>query len=167
MILALLPLPASAGEILERENCGNCHRLQAPPDDARSVEAFDERRGPDLFYAGSKYRPEWLRAWLIAPERIRPAGLAPYRHAKTVEGKDRLDPTGLPDHPKVSPSEADAVVAELVALDWGSERLPETLPVAPPVPRMLAEMNFVKFKGCASCHRVAPDFGGLSGPQLY
>ena len=67
----------------------------------------------------------------------------------------------------MSQSKADAVLAALVALDWGSQRLPESLPVAPPVPRMLAEMNFVKFKGCASCHRVAPDFGGVSGPQLY
>ena len=33
--------------------------------------------------------------------------------------------------------------------------------------RVLAEKDFRSFKGCAACHRDAPDFGGVSGPELY
>ncbi|MCB1742048.1 MAG: cytochrome C [Gammaproteobacteria bacterium] len=153
--------------ILESRECSRCHRLTVPAAEDRTVAALSQRKAPDLFYAGSKFRPEWLRQWLLAPERIRPAGVTPYLHAQTVDGRDRLQDTDLEPHPAVAEADVDEIVEALQALDWGTERLPRSMPAAPPVPRMLAQMNFVKFKGCASCHRISPDFGGLSGPQLY
>lgn len=60
----------------------------------------------------------------------------------------------------------EAMVDALVALDWQSERLPDAVQIRS-VPGMLARLNFVKFKGCGSCHRSSEDFGGISGPELY
>ena len=28
-------------------------------------------------------------------------------------------------------------------------------------------MNFDKFWGCMACHLIEPEYGGLSGPELY
>jgi mono/diheme cytochrome c family protein len=157
----------AAADVLEREKCSSCHLLAPPAPEARTLEAYRERKGPDLFYAGSKYRADWLRRWLREPERIRPAGLDPSRHVETVDGQDQLEAEKLAAHPRIPARKIEAIVEALGKLDWGRELLPQTVPAAPAVPRMLAEMNFVKFKGCASCHRISPDSGGLSGPQLY
>lgn len=166
-VLALAAAAATADEPLVEQGCVSCHRIEAPDPSGRTLEALAARKGPDLYYAGSKLRTEWLREWLRAPARIRPAGLAPYRHAETVDGQDQLQSEELEAHPRVRRKHLDSVVDALAELDWGQALLPEELPAAPRVPRTLAEMNFVKFKGCASCHRTAPDFGGVSGPELY
>lgn len=165
-LLLLFAAPAGGDDALTASNCGACHRLAPPTAAERTVAALSERKGPDLFYAGSKYREDWLRAWLQAPEHIRPAGLDPARHTRTVDGEDRVDPAGMEPHPAVAPARVDTVVEALLTLDWGSDLLPEKAATTP-VPRALAEMNFVKFKGCGSCHRTSEDFGGVSGPELY
>jgi len=165
-LLLALATPAGGDDVLTAAGCDSCHRLTPPDAAGRSLAAWHARRGPDLFYAGSKYRGEWLRAWLQAPERIRPAGIDPARHTRTVDGEDRLDPSGLAPHPTVPAGDVDAVVEALLERDWGRERLPEEVSTTP-VPRPLAELNFVKFKGCVSCHRTSEDFGGVSGPELY
>lgn len=146
--------------------CDNCHQLVPPAPEARNLQALAARKGPDLFYAGSKFRPEWLRVWLRNPQRIRPAGLHPDRNTRSVDGQDELDTSRLEPHPVVPAAKLEALVDALVALDWQSERLPDEVQLKP-VPAMLARMNFVKFKGCASCHRSCEDFGGASGPELY
>lgn len=163
---SLGPNSALADDVLTRAGCDGCHLLAPPAPEARNLAAFEARRAPDLFYAGSKFRPEWLHVWLQNPKRIRPAGLHPARNAQTIGGQDQLDASRLEPHPAVLASEVEALVDALIALDWQSERLPDTLQLRP-VPRMLARLNFVKFKGCASCHRSSEDFGGLSGPELY
>jgi hypothetical protein len=31
----------------------------------------------------------------------------------------------------------------------------------------MGNLNFGKFNGCDACHRDAPNYGGVSGPELY
>lgn len=59
-----------AAEVSERvaANCGGCHDLRGPADD--SLAARSQRKAPPLFYAGNKFREDWLVAWLQNPTRI-------------------------------------------------------------------------------------------------
>ena len=155
-----------AEEALAAAKCNSCHHLTPPMPEQRTVSNWYGRQGPDLFYAGSKYRPEWLRAWLQAPERIWPAGLNPARRTQTIDGADRLDASTLKSHPRVAAADVDALVKALMSRTWGNERLPAEVKL-PPMPRPLAELNFIKFKGCGSCHRTSEQFGGITGPELY
>ncbi len=157
----------SGGDALQGAGCGGCHALAPPAAEARTLAAYASRKGPDLFYAGSKYRPEWLRAWLLRPTPIRPAGLHPAERTRATEGGDAIaDAVDTAPHPAVPAAQVDAVVAGLQRLDWGKERLAAAPPVSASVPRTLAELNFVKFKGCGSCHRTAPGSAAVSGPDL-
>jgi hypothetical protein len=60
-----LPSTLANAGVLKDKNCGSCHRLNA------TEKSFT---GPDLHYAGSKFQPEWLSAFLKRGEVIRPAG---------------------------------------------------------------------------------------------
>lgn len=170
--IALLCFTASASRAnagtatLDELGCGGCHQLAPPTAAQRNVESYAARKGPDLFYAGSKFRPEWLRSWLAKPAPIRPAGLHPAQHTRSAEGGDVVA-SAPAKHPPVPAGRLDAVVAELIALDWGRELLPAAPVARTPVPRALAELNFTKFKGCGSCHRTAADAAPLSGPDLF
>lgn len=157
---------ASAEDALAAAKCNSCHRLIPPTPEERSVSDWYSRQGPELFYAGSKYRAEWLRAWLQAPERIRPAGLNPAQHIRTIDGADHLDASTLKPHPIVSASDVDGLVKALLGYTWGSALLPGEVKLTS-IPWPLAKLNFLKFKGCGSCHRTSEKYGGISGPELY
>lgn len=168
-LAAWLPPDAAKGaDPLGQLGCAGCHAVAAPAPGARTLAAYASRKGPDLFYAGSKYRPEFLRAWLEKPTSIRPAGLHPAEHTRTEASGDVLVDAGRDAaHPAVPPAQVDAVVNALQRLDWGKERLPKEPPAKVQVPRALAEMNFVKFKGCGSCHRTGAASPPVSGPDLF
>jgi len=163
------PPVARAGDVtaLQKLQCGDCHRLTPPAAGERTLERYAARKGPDLFYAGSKFRPEWLRAWLVRPTPIRPAGLHPAERTRTSATGDTLAGGDPPAHPPVPKGRVDAVVQALEGLDWGRDRLAGGPGARPAVPRALAELNFVKFKGCGSCHRTAKDVPPRSGPDLF
>ena len=168
-LAAAIPNVATADgapAVLSEQGCGDCHRLEAPAPAERTLEAYASRKGPDLFYAGSKYRPEWLRAWLAKPTPIRPAGLLPAEHTRTEADGDHLGGAPPSAHPAVPPAKLDAVVKALAGLDWGGELLKAAPSARVAVPRPLAEMNFVKFKGCGSCHRTSASAPPASGPDL-
>lgn len=162
------PAAAKDTDVLQQLGCTDCHAVAAPAPDARSLGAYASRKGPDLFYAGSKYRPEFLRAWLAKPTPIRPAGLHPAERTRTEANGDMLiDAERGAAHPVVPAAQVDAVVSALQHLEWGKEQLPKEPPAKAQVPRALAEMNFVKFKGCGSCHRTGAASPPVSGPDLF
>ncbi|MDP1679336.1 MAG: c-type cytochrome, partial [Candidatus Nitrotoga sp.] len=35
------------------------------------------------------------------------------------------------------------------------------------ITKQMGEMAFTKFLGCMACHLIEPEYGGLSGPELY
>lgn len=158
--------PTSASDAVEDAGCGSCHRLEPPSAQQRAAADFASRRAPELHYAGNKYKPEWLQTWLQGPRPLRPSGLHPEEHVKSIDGTDQLDVSKRPPHPAVSPDDIEEIVAALLKRKWGAQYLPEKV-ARTSVPLLLARLNFIKFKGCGSCHQTGEDYGGLSGPELY
>lgn len=70
LALAAASTAGAAAEVSERvaADCGGCHDLRGPADD--SLEVRSQRKAPPLFYAGNKFREDWLVAWLQNPTRI-------------------------------------------------------------------------------------------------
>ena len=52
---------ASAADKLD-PSCSGCHALAKPTD--TSLGRLLTRKGPDLWFAGSKFNKEWLVGWL-------------------------------------------------------------------------------------------------------
>jgi mono/diheme cytochrome c family protein len=167
---AALAVPDSAaadGAGLAAAQCAACHDLERPDYEALGLAERAERKAPPLFYAGNKFREEWLVAWLQDPRRIRPGGVFAPAHAVGTPEGDVIDEETLADHPALRADDAEAVAEHLMALRPFDDLLAAQGYEPGSVPLRLGQMNFSKFKGCDSCHQDAPDFGGFSGPELY
>lgn len=162
-LCAPLAQAQSGNEILQSQ-CASCHALQKPAD--LTLDRLWTRKGPDLYYAGDKFNEAWLVRWLQNPTRIRPAGEFYFHHVKAGPKQDVVDESTLTVHPKLSAADAQAAAKALMALapaglvEKGAYK-------GQPVSPMIGAMFFNKLRGCASCHRSRPDFGGQSGPELY
>ncbi len=162
---AWAPAWAIDGEALLKDKCAGCHDLSGPA--PTTLKALWARKGPDLFYAGDKYREEWIAEWLQAPKRIRPAGMFYAEHIRATDKWDVVDTSTLKPHVTLPKAEAKAVAAALMtrkaksALVAAAKVEPATLSI------VMGDLMFDKFKGCIACHRSAPDYGGASGPELY
>ncbi len=168
LFLAAPPSPALAGGdgmALLKSECSACHNLTGPA--PTTLAELWARKGPDLFYAGNKYRPEWLEQWLQNPRRIRPAGMFYGNHIKPGPEHDLIDKSTLKPHPRLGPADARAVTAALMTLKAKSELIrpgeykPGRISIA------MGDLMFDKFRGCLACHEIEPGYGGLSGPEVY
>ena len=153
----------TAQEVAER--CGGCHRLQAPAEPTLAMRTG--RKAPALFFAGNKFREGWLVRWLQNPKRIRPVSDFPPAHVTTTTEGDVVDPTTLIDHPALDAPTAERFAAHLLTLTPYDALLDKESYTPGRVSARMGEMDFVKFKGCGGCHRDTPEYGGLSGPELY
>jgi len=64
------------GEHTVKTVCTQCHRIQGKPMPRETKQA------PDLIWAGNKYQPQWLEAWLQDPkQRLYPLGYD-YNHTR-------------------------------------------------------------------------------------
>jgi mono/diheme cytochrome c family protein len=164
----LLP-GVSLGDTAEevQASCGGCHALEQPDYGSLGLTERAEREAPPLFYAGNKFREEWLTAWLAAPERLRPAGVFAPRHTISTPEGDAVDESTLIAHPALPPEKASEVAAYLLTLKPFDALLAAQTYEPGTIAQRMGQMNFSKFKGCDSCHRDEPDYGGASGPELY
>ena len=152
-------------EIL-KARCAGCHDLKGPA--ALSLEDFLSRKGPDLFYAGVKYRKEWLAEWLADPRRLRPAGFRYSKNIRSVaDGDDVIDEAKLTDHMALSPDEARAVAAALMTLRANEGLVKKGALTPKPADIFMGELNFEKFSGCLACHEIEDGYGGVTGPEVY
>ena len=148
-----------------QDQCSACHDLTGPAPD--TLAGLWSRKGPDLFYAGNKYRREWLVQWLQAPQRIRPAGMFYVNHVKASPDGDVIDKASLTAHPALAAEQATAVTEYLMtlvpmaALITAGDYQPGKISPA------MGEMMFDKFRGCLACHEIEPGYGGASGPEIY
>lgn len=163
--LAFSPASAQEGEAILVAQCSGCHELQGPS--ATTLQAMMEKKGPDLFYAGNKYKRDWVVEWLQAPKRIRPAGMYYGNHIKPGPERDMVDESTLVDHPSLSKAQAEAVAEALMAKKAKSELIVEGDYKPGKISLRMGEMAFDKFRGCLACHQIEPDYGGLSGPEVY
>lgn len=158
---------ANAGDVSDRltTECAVCHNLTGPA--ALTLAQLAQRKGPDLFYAGNKYKSEWIETWLQNPQRIRPSGMYYPAHVKKGEKGDEVDASTLIDHPKLNAAEAKAVAAKLSQLKPRSELVKAGDYQPGAIAVTMGEMLFDKFRGCMACHEIEPGFGGVSGPEVY
>lgn len=164
LILTVLP-PITFAQEMEipdsARDCASCHQLHRE-------DAGDGYSAPPLFYAGNKYRRQWLQEWLRSPYRLRPAGGFYADHVITEDGVDSLDEASLKTHPAVDSETAAELSEWLMSLTPMGELLAESSDYSPgSVSARMGAMDFVKFKGCGGCHRDTPEYGGLTGPELY
>ncbi|MBI5918646.1 MAG: c-type cytochrome [Nitrosomonadales bacterium] len=168
-ILAVLfssaPVLAVDGMAILQRDCAVCHSLTGPA--AQTLKDAWSRKGPDLFYAGNKYRAEWMTAWLQKPQAIRPAGLNYGEHLKAGVKGDEVDTATLPLHPVLAKADAVAVTAELMKLKPHDDLISKEKLESGSISKQMGEMAFDKFYGCLACHQIEPEFGGFSGPELY
>ena len=158
---------ASGAEEYVQDNCAGCHAVSKPDFDAMDITERARRKGPHLYYAGDKFRKEWLQTWLVAPDHIRPGGSFPPDHTVVTDEGDVIDEDTLAVHPSVPEAMAAGVAEWLMGLHMEDAPLLDAEYTPKKVSPMLGKMNFNKFKGCAACHRDEDDTGGLSGPELY
>lgn len=156
---------ALAEVVTLQKECYYCHNLSGPA--AQTLKVAFSKKGPDLFYAGNKYRQEWLVSWLQKPQRIRPAGIYYGDHIKPGAKSDEIDAATLTDHIALSNADATAVAAKLMKLRPHDDLIAKEKIEPGTISKMMGEMAFDKFLGCMACHLIEPEFGGLSGPELY
>lgn len=155
---------ASVEAYVDRE-CSGCHELAGPG--VKTMAGVRARKGPDLFYAGNKYRQEWLVEWLQAPYRIRPAGMYYGRHIRSSEDGDVVDEASLKSHMKLGKEQAENVAAYLMTLKGKSDLIESGAYKPGTISISMGELMFDKFRGCLACHLIEPGYGGLSGPEVF
>ena len=160
-----LSAPTFAANLILTSECASCHNISGPVSSTLK-EAF-AKKGPDLSYAGNKYRQEWIEDWLQKPTRIRPAGMYYGDHIKTGLKSDEIDPATLSNHVALSKSDATAIAVELMKFKTHDDLIAKEKIETGTITKQEGEMNFDKFWGCMACHLIETDYGGLSGPELY
>lgn len=150
---------APPGRQIVDQKCASCHTFSEA---ARDWPEIARSGGPDLFYAGSKFKKEWLQKWLREPSRIRPAGYLPFRYVESTPAGDVIDETKLPSHPALGANEVSPVVEYLLSL----RKELNPYPMANAATAIRAEVHFQKILPCAGCHRAGDLKGGISGPEL-
>lgn len=148
-------------------DCGGCHALQDPEYQQQNAVERKDRKAPPLYYAGNKFNREWLVTWLQEPKRIRPAGYYPPAHVEQGEDGDAVAASSLAAHPALSAADAEQAADYLLSLKPFTAKLEAVTYEPGSISWKMGNLTFGKFNGCDACHRDAPDYGGLSGPELY
>lgn len=165
LVFSSVAAKADSGEDILSQQCSGCHNLTGPA--PTTLKDLWARKGPDLFYAGNKYKAGWMKEWLQKPARIRPAGEFYANHVKDGPKGDEIDASTLTTHPSLSAKDAEEVTEALMKrkalgnLIKPGEYKPGT------ISKSMGEMMFDKFRGCLACHEIEPGYGGLSGPEVY
>jgi len=155
---------AAGLKVMNKKECASCHALTSK---AGAAAAGLWRKGPALYYAGNKYNESWLKEWLQNPKQVRPSGMFYLDHVESGKRRDMIRKTSFPEHVRLTATEAKDVASAL-----SEKRVKTALTRVEKLdPSMAAgsagELLFDKGNGCMACHRIASDYGGLSGPELY
>lgn len=159
------PAHAADGAGILKKDCAGCHSLSGPA--PTTLKDLWSRKGPDLFYAGNKYRREWLQTWLQKPVRIRPAGMFYAANLKPGEKTEVVDETKLAPHVALNAEQAAAVTDALLQLKAHDDLIAKEKIEPGTIAVSMGEMVFDKFNGCLACHQIEADYGGVSGVELY
>jgi len=152
-------------KVIEKLECATCHNLSGT---VGLKTAGLWRKGPDLYYAGNKYRESWMKDWLQNPKRVRPSGIYYFDHVESGKNRDMVRKTSFDEHVRLSAQDAKNVALALAEMR-GKNALVRTEKHDPEVTASaaLGELMFDKVNGCMACHRIDADYGGLSGPEMY
>lgn len=145
--------PEEGKSVFEARNCVECHYTEGP---ARETSIDDQlaKTGPELWYAGDKFRRDWLAAWLAEPLPIRPLQY------------NSLTEENAGDHVALGAGEAADVADFLMGLRSGEVEAGTVEPKTDAKGRLI----FTKNMPCSGCHtypgRRGVLTGGRSGPSL-
>jgi len=152
-------------ELLKKHNCASCHALTGTA--PSTLAGIWQRKGPDLFDAGNKYRQTWLEAWLQNPKRIRPTGMFYMDHIQAGEKRNMVNKSSLIKHVKLNAKDATRIAAVLSGMKSNTALIQAEKHDPSISPGPLGEMMFDKIYGCMACHQIEPGYGGMSGPEMY
>jgi len=153
LVMAVSPANAAGDAVFKANNCSSCHYTTGPAQE-KSIADQLAKKGPELWYAGSKFQKDWLLAWLQDPKPIRPM------EYNSITEKNAAD------HPKLSAGDAADVTGFLMGLTSADVEAG----LIKPKYKAKAKLIFNKKMPCLGCH-LSPDkkgnvSGGLSGPTL-
>jgi mono/diheme cytochrome c family protein len=145
---------AAAGQTaFEAQQCNACHYTEGPAKE-KTIDDQLAKKGPELWYSGSKFQQEWLQGWLQDPQPIRPMKF------------NSLTEPNPGDHPALAADEAAAVTEFLMSLTSGEVETGVIKPKKNPKGRLI----FTKKMPCSGCHQYPGKknklMGGMSGPTL-
>lgn len=148
---AALADAAAGAKTFQAKKCQDCHYTDGP---AREKTLADQlaKKGPELWYAGSKFQKEWLGKWLQDPRPIR---------ALKYNSLTEKNPG---NHPKLAGAEAADVADFLMSKISAAVKSGTVKPKANPKGRLV----FTKNMPCSGCHQFPGQkfTGGLNGPSL-
>lgn len=152
LVTMTAPSYAGGGDAIFKKDCASCHYTDGPAKEKTIADQL-AKKGPELFYAGSKFQKDWLAAWLQDPKPIRPMKY------------NSLTEKNAGDHPKASAADAAALTDYLMGLTSSKVAAGKIKAKNSP----LARNNFNKKMPCTGCHQTESKgkvTGGLSGPSL-
>lgn len=145
--------PAAGEKIFGAKKCTACHYTNGPAKEKTIADQL-AKKGPELWYAGSKFQKDWLGKWLADPKPIR---LLKY---------NSLADKNPGNHPKLAAGDAAAVTDYLMSLTSGIVKAGSVKPKRNPKGRLI----FTKKMPCTGCHqyptRKKGNKGGFTGPSL-
>lgn len=150
---------AGGADDVKKNKCDSCHKMTGPA--VKTIKELEERKAPDLFYAGSKFNKDWLVTFLQNPTVIRPAGTVYVNFLKKGEQDTVTPPPKCAS--KLNAHEAAEVADYLMTLKdasmkTGVAKLGE-------FSKAKAKMLVVKTEACNGCHNIAGS-GGVSCPTF-
>jgi len=170
LLLAIVPAgnaTALDGKAVFAEKCASCHTAAGPA--PTTFQGVLRRKAPDLHYAGSKFKREWLVRWTQNPTPIRSSGTMFLNHVVTEDGKDRIDSRTVLSCPsRLSSQEAETVGDYLMSLKDPNMRI-GVVDRNRKFSTSVALRLFTKQYPCMGCHTVKirdKETGGVSGPPL-
>lgn len=152
LVVAPMSVQAAGGDALFKKNCANCHYTDGPAKEKTIADQM-AKKGPELWYAGSKFQKAWLTDWLQNPKPIRPLKY------NSISAKN------AGDHPKSSAADAGALTEYLMGLTVAEVKAGSLKPN----PSVQGRTIFTKKMPCGGCHTYSvkgETQGGLSGPSL-
>ena len=149
--------------VFASKNCGGCHQIQGPAAE-KTFEDQLKKKGPELWYSGSKFKKEWLEGFLQKPTIIRPAGTVFLNNIKMGEKKDEIGEV-KPCASNLSEKEAHEVTEYLMTLK--EPTMKTGVIVDDKFSKAKAKVLFGQKEGCSGCHKDKADSGGTSCPTLY
>lgn len=143
--------PAAGAKVFQAKKCRDCHYTDGPAKEKTIADQL-AKKGPELWYAGSKFQKAWLGKWLQDPRPIR---------ALKYNSLTEKNPG---DHPKLPAADATAVTDFLMSLTAKQVKAGVIKPKANPKGRLV----FTKSMPCSGCHQFPGQkfTGGLNGPSL-
>lgn len=140
-------------KVFAGKKCGDCHKTAGPASE-KTFEDKLKKKGPDLWFAGSKFKKEWLVEWMQNPQPIRSL------EYNSIEKKNPGN------HPKLAKKESEDAAEYLMTLK--SKDVQEGI-VQEGTSNIQGKLAFEKKVSCFDCHKykkLNKIVGGLTGPSF-